>query len=177
MRKALVILSLVLMTATSHTMAQLVPSRANVTPYYDESAIEKNAYRNSPYYMELAEGWHRSVTDSSIRYERQLDVEKDWRDFRIYLNVRASRGVRVALNGTEVGTAGDSRHWNEFLLDPYLRYGRLNTLVVETLNQSQEALLETISQPLVLNENPYVLFKNYPKVIYFTLISFYISSS
>ncbi len=177
MRKALVILSLVLMTATSHTMAQLVPSRANVTPYYDESAIEKNSYRNSPYYMELAEGWHRSVTDSSIRYERQLDVEKEWRDFRIYLNVRASRGVRVTLNGTEVGTAGDSRHWNEFLLDPYLRYGRLNTLVVETLNQSQEALLETISQPLGLNGNPYLLFKNDPNVSDFTLVSDYDAAS
>lgn len=177
MRKALVILSLALMAATSTTMAQIVPSRANVIPYYDESAIEKNAYRDSPYYMELADGWQRSATDSSILYERQLDVEKDWRNFRIYLNVRASRGVRVTLNGIDLGAGGDSRHWNECLLDPALRYGRANTLVVEALTQPREALLEAQSQPVGFNGNPYLLFKNDPNVSDYTLVADYDAAS
>ena len=177
MRKALVFLSMVVLAATGCLVAQPVPARTQVIPYYDETAIAKEAYRDSPYYMELADGWHRSATDSSIIYERQLEAEKDWRDFRIYLNVRATYGVRVTLNGFDLGAGGDSRHWNEFLLDPALRYGRTNVLTVEALTRPREALLEATPRPLGVNGNPFLLFKNDPNVNDYTLTADYDAAS
>ena len=75
-----------------------LPARANVTPYYDDDAVEKQAYRESPYYMELTGSWQQRQTDSSVLYTRQLEPEKSWKDYLIFLNVRAGRAVRVLLN-------------------------------------------------------------------------------
>ena len=150
-----------------------LPARANVTPYYDEAAVEKLAYRESPYYLELTGSWQQRQTDSSVRYMRQLEAEKNWKDYRVFLNVRAGHTVRVLLNDKEVGCGDDSRHWNEFLLTPYLRYDRANTLTIETLKQAKGALLEDASLQVGLNGEPYLLFKNDPNVADFTLVADY----
>lgn len=153
------------------------PARAEVTPYYDEAAIEKLAYRESPYYMGLTGSWHQRQTDSSTLYTRTLDVERNWKDYRVFLNVRAGRAVRVSLNGKEIGYADDSRHWNEFLLSPELRYDRDNSLTIETMKQSKGALLEDAALTEGLNGEPYLLFKNDPNVADYTLTADYDAAS
>ena len=150
-----------------------LPARANVTPYYDDDAVEKQAYRESPYYMELTGSWQQRQTDSSVLYTRQLEPEKSWKDYLIFLNVRAGRAVRVLLNDKEVGYGDDSRHWNEFLLTPNLRYDRSNTLVIETMKQARGALLEDASLQVGLNGEPYLLFKSDPNVADYTLVADY----
>ena len=129
----------VLLTAFSLAAAAQYVERpgVGVVAYYDESGIAKEAYRESPYYLELSGSWRQQSTDSSLVYTRQIDVEKSWHDYRAYLNVRCGRACRVLLNGKEVGYADDSRHWNAFLLDRYLKYGKPNTLSIETLRHSQ----------------------------------------
>lgn len=154
-----------------------VPARANVTPYYDDAAIEKNAWRESPYCMELTEHWHQQLTDSSIQYTCQLEAERNWKDYRIYLNVRAGHAVRVILNGREMGYGDDSRHWNEFLLTPELRYDRANSLTIETMKQARGALLESSELSVGLNGEPYLLFKSDPGVDDFTLVADYDATS
>lgn len=149
------------------------PARANVIPYYDEADILKDAYRESPYYMELAGAWKQHATDSSICYTRQLDAEDSWKDYSVYLNVRAGRAVRVSVNGKEAGYDGDSRHWNEFLLSPYLKSGRSNTLTIETMRQARAALLEDTLIPVGLNGEPYLIFKSDPNVVDYTLVADY----
>lgn len=150
-----------------------LPARANVVPYYDESGIMKDAYRESPYYLEITGGWQQKETDSSIRYTRQLEAEANWKDYLVYLNVRAGRAVRVIVNEKEVGYDGDSRHWNEFLLSPYIKPGRSNTLTVETMRQAREALLEDPSLTVGLNGEPYLLFKNDPNVVDYSIVADY----
>ena len=151
-----------------------LPARANVIPYYDDASLAKGAYRESPYYMELTGTWQQRRTDSSVLYTRQLDVERSWKDYRIYLNVRAGRAVRVMLNGKVLGCGDDSRHWNEFLLKPeLLRFDRENSLTIETLKQSQGALLEDSSLTVGLNGEPYLLFKSDPNVFDYTLVADY----
>ncbi len=147
----------------------VLPARANVAAYDDENAISKLAYRDSPYFLELSGSWEQQHTDSSIVYSRPIDVEKVWREFRVYLNVRGGRAVRVSLDGVFVGRAGDSRHWNEFLLSPHLKYGRPNTLTIEALKHSDEALLERSDLGQGLNGNPFILFKNDPGIDDFVL--------
>lgn len=151
-----------------------LPARANVIPYYDEASLTKDAYRESPYYMELTGTWQQRQTDSSVLYTRQLDVERSWKDYRVYLNIRAGRAVRVMLNGKVLGCGEDSRHWNEFLLKPeLLRFDRENSLTIETMKQSQGALLEDSSLSIGLNGEPYLVFKSDPNVSDYTLVADY----
>lgn len=147
-------------------------ARANVTAYYDESAIEKDAYRESPYYQELTGSWKQQRTDSSIVYIRQLEAEKTWKDYNVYLNVRCGRGVRVSLNGKLMGIGDDSRHWNEFLLSG-IKYGGTNTLSIEALKQPQGALLEDSALQVGLNGEPFLRFKSDPCVADYSLTADY----
>lgn len=48
--------------------------RANVIPYGDENAIEKNGYTESPYYVSLSKGWQ--MTLSSSFSSRPTDMEQ-----------------------------------------------------------------------------------------------------
>jgi len=164
-------------SAQAPALPSSLPARANVVAYDDENAIPKLAYRDSPYFLELADGWQKQQTDSSLIYTRQLDVEKVWRDFRVYLNVRGSVAVRVSLNGAVVGLGSDSRHWNEFLLSPHLKYGRQNTLAIETVTQSRDTLLEQYLHLSGLDGNPYILFKNDPEIADYTLLTDYDAAS
>ena len=148
-------------------------ARANVVPYDDENGIEKNAYRESSYFMELTGRWNQKQTDSSIVYSRDLEVAKYWKDYRVSLNVRCGKGCRVLLNGKTVGYGGDSRHWNEFLLTGFLKYGKKNTLAIEAMKTSAEALLENVDEPAGLNGEPYIMFKNDPSVADMTLTADY----
>ena len=119
-----------------------VPARANVVPYDDEDAIVKGAYRESPYYIELTGRWDQKQTDSSRVYTREIDVEKYWKDYRVTLNVRCGYGCRILLNDNVVGCGDDSRHWNEFDLNGFLKYGKKNVLKIEALKHPAGALLE-----------------------------------
>ena len=174
MRRASVFMLLLCLAGFLPARAQSsLPARANVTAYYNDAAVEKNAYRESPYYQELTGSWRQSQTDTSVRYTRQLDAESNWKDYLVYLNVRAGRAVRVLVNDKEVGCGDDSRHWNEFLLTPALKVGRSNTLTIETMKHSRGALLEDTSLQVGLNGEPYLLFKNDPNVSDFTLVADY----
>jgi len=139
----------------------------------DVSTIEREAYRESPYYMEINGTWQQRRTDSSIRYTRSLDVERTWKDYLVYLNVRCGRGCRVILNDKEVGTADDSRHWNSFLLDGYLKYGKENVLTIEALKHPEGALLEDSTIAVGLNGEPFILFKSDPGVADLSLTADY----
>lgn len=139
-------------------------TRANVEAYDDEAGIMKSAYRESPYFMELTGCWDQKKTDSSVVYSREVEVEKFWKDYRVTLNVRCGRACRIALNGKTVGYGGDSRHWNEFALNAYFKYGKKNLLSIETLMHPREALLESDDQMEGLNGEPYLLFKGDPNV-------------
>ena len=158
-------------TVAVHAQHPLV-ARANVTAYYDESAIEKDAYRESPYYQELTGSWKQQRTNTSIIYTRQLEAEKTWKDYNVYLNVRCGRAVRVSLNGKTLGWGDDSRHWNEFLLSG-IKYGGTNTLSIEALKQPQGALLEDSALQVGLNGEPFLRFKSDPCVADYTLTADY----
>lgn len=173
MRGGLILALAALMTTGVVSAQQPMAARANVTAYYDDAAVEKLAYRESPYYQELTGSWQQIRTDSSTRYSRELDVEKDWREFKVFLNVRGGREVRVLLNGQELGYEEDSRHWNEFLLDPALKYGKSNTLTIETMKHSRGALLEDSVLEEGMNGTPYILFKNDPNIADFSLVADY----
>ena len=169
MRKVLVVLALVSLWPLAVVAQQPMVARANVIPYYDEAGIEKNAYRESPYYQELAGSWKQRQTDSSIIYNRQINAEKNWKDYQVFLNVRCGRAVRVFLNGKEVGYGADSRHWNEFLLNGLLKYGKSNELSIEAMRQSKEALLEDTTLRVGLNGTPYLIFKSDPNILDMTI--------
>lgn len=148
-------------------------ARANVEPYDEDAGIAKSAYRDSPYFMELTGRWNQKKTDSSVVYSREVEVEKFWKDYQVSLNVRCGRACRVMINGKTVGYGGDSRHWNEFALNAFLKYGKRNPLSIETLTHSQEALLEGEDQMEGLNGEPYLLFKGDPNVGDLSLVADY----
>ena len=128
--------------------------RSNVVAYDDDGAVEKLAYRESPYYMELTGSWKQRRTDSSVVYSRQVEVDRVWKDYLVFLNVRCGRACRVYINDKEVGYAEDSRNWNEFQLNKYLKYGKFNTLAIEALKHPQGALLEDTAIVVGLNGEP-----------------------
>ena len=173
MRKSLIALLLLTVCTAVAVAQQPMAARANIEAYYDEAAIEKLNYRESPYYRELTGSWRQRQTDSSIFYARQIDAEKSWRDYRVYLNVRCGRAVRVLLNNKVIGYGDDSRHWNEFLLDAGLRYGKENTLVIEAMKHSRGAMLEDTTLQVGLNGTPYLLFKNDPNISDLSLVADY----
>ena len=150
-----------------------VVPHTNVTAYDDEGAIAKLAYRESPYYLELAGSWKQRRTDSSVVYTKQIEVEKTWKDYLVLLNVRCGRACRVYLNDKVVGYGDDSRHWNEFQLNKYLKYGKSNTLAIESLKRSRGAMLEDTAIRVGLNGEPYILFKNDPNIADFALTADY----
>lgn len=162
-----------LSVAAQRELGSRMTARANVEAYEDEAGIMKSAYRESPYFMEFTGRWNQKQTDSSTIYSRDMEVEKSWKDYRVSLNVRCGRACRVRLNGKEVGYGDDSRHWNEFDLNGFLKYGKKNTLVIETMKRPQEALLESNDQMEGLNGEPYLLFKGDPNVANLTLTADY----
>ena len=166
---------LLCLVASGPLMAQstALPPRANVTAYYDEDAIARLDYRSSPYFLELAGSWKQKNTDSSVVYTKQIDAAKSWRDFMVYLNVRCGRACRIFINKKEVGYGDDSRHWNEFLIGPYLKYGKPNTLTIEALKHPRGAALEDSALAVGLNGEPYILFKNDPSVSDLTVTADY----
>ena len=136
--------------------------RANVAAYDGDEGIDRLAYRESPYYLELSGSWKQQHTDSSVIYRRQLDVDKVWKEYLVFLNVRCGRACRVYVNDKEVGYEDDSRLWHEFSLDKYLKYGKPNTLTIEAMLHPQGALLEDSTLTVGLNGEPYLLFKTDP---------------
>ena len=164
-----------LMLVSVHVvMAQgVVHARPLMVAYDDDKAVAREAYRESPYYMELTGAWRQKQTDSSIVYTKQLDVERTWKDYRVYLGVRAGHACRVYLGGKLVGYGDDSRQWNEFLLSPFLKYGKQNTLTIETLKNPVGALLEEKTIEAGLNGEPYIIFKVDPGITDLTLTADY----
>ncbi len=136
----------------------------DVVAYYDENDIVKQAYRESPYFLELTGSWKQRATDSSVVYTKKIEAEKSWKDYLVYLNTRCGRACRVYVNDKEVGYGDDSRHWNTFLLNKYLKYGKTNTLSIEAMKNPAGALLEDSTIGVGLNGEPYIMFKNDPNV-------------
>ncbi|MBR1783853.1 MAG: chitobiase/beta-hexosaminidase C-terminal domain-containing protein [Bacteroidales bacterium] len=156
--------------ASIQAMAQhAVAPRSNVVPYYDEASARRLAYSEQPYYLGLGTSWQQRQTDSSVRYTKQIEAEKTWRDYLIYLNTRCAHGVRVYVNGEPAGMADDSRQRNEFLISPLLKLDRRNTLVVEALSSTQGALLEDTTLPTGMYGEPFLLFKNPANIQDFSL--------
>ena len=160
-------------TVAQSDMGARMAARANVEAYDEEAGIMKSAYRESPYFLEFTGRWTQKRTDSSVVYSREMDVEKFWKDYRVSLNVRCGRACRVMLNGKVVGYGDDSRHWNEFALNDFLKYGKKNTLSIEALKNPHEALLERDDLMEGLNGEPYLLFKGNPNVADLTLMADY----
>ena len=150
-----------------------ISARANVVPYDDEDAIVKNDYRESPYYMSLSGRWDQKQTDSSRIYSREIEVEKFWKDYCVTLNVRCGYGCRIYINDKVVGGGDDSRHWNEFNLSGFLKYGKINELKIETLKSPVGALLECENREVGLNGEPFLLFKSDPNIEDFSLVADY----
>ena len=88
--------------AVAQPSGERIAARANVAAYDDENALEKLLYRESPYFLELSDAWKQQRTDSSVVYIRQLDVEKTWKDYLVFLNVRAGRACRVYIDNKGV---------------------------------------------------------------------------
>ena len=150
--RRLIVCILALLTPPVISVAQHVTyPRTNMVAYDDDGAIERLAYRESPYFLELTGSWKQRRTDTSIIYTRQIEVDRVWKDYLVFLNVRCGRACRVYINNKEVGYADDSRHWNEFLLDRHLKYGKFNTLAIEAIKRPQGALLEDTSIAVGLN--------------------------
>lgn len=163
--RRLVALLFVLLSLSLAAVAQLsIVPRANMVGYDDDGAIERLAYRESPYFMELTGSWKQRSTDTSVIYSRQIEADRVWKDYLVLLNVRCGRACRVYVNNKEVGYADDSRHWNEFLLNKHLKFGKFNTLAIEAIKHPQGALLEDSSIAVGLNGEPYILFKTDPCV-------------
>lgn len=150
-----------------------LPARANVVPYEDEDDIVKGAYRESPYYMTLSYPWRHENTDSSVVSIREIEVEKYWKDYVVTLNVRSRYACRVSLNGKFVGYGDDSRHWNEFDLNGFLKYGKKNVLRIESLKHPEGSLLERASGDAGLVGEPFILFKNDPGIADMSLVADY----
>lgn len=164
-RQHICIALLICLLSGGQLLAQgLNAPHANVVAYDDENAIERLAYRESPYYMELGDTWQIKQTDSSIVYSQELTVDKTWREYYAMLNIRCGKACRVYLNRKLVGMGDDSRQWNEFCLDRYLKYGKDNTIEIEALKEADGALLEDPRIEVGLNGNPYLLFKGDPYV-------------
>lgn len=151
-----------------------LPARANVVPYEDEDDIVKGGYRESPYYMTLSYPWNHENNDSAVVSIREIEVEKYWKDYCVTLNVRSRYACRVFLNGKFVGYGDDSRHWNEFDLNDFLKYGKKNVLKVESLKRPEGALLERESgEECGLVGEPFLVFKNDPGVADMMLVADY----
>lgn len=151
----------------------LTAPHSNVAAYDNEDGIAKLEYRESPYYLEISGTWKQRHTDSSLIYTKQIDAEKSWKDYLVYLNVRCGRACRVYLNDKPVGYGDDSRHWNEFQLNKYLKYGKPNKLAIEAMKHPRGAMLEDTAIRVGLNGEPYILFKNDPNVSDFSLLTDY----
>lgn len=172
MRRNLLCLLLMLCLMPTAVLSQEpISPRANVVAYSDEDGIQKLSYRSSPYFMEITGSWKQRGTDSSQIYTKQIDVSKSWKEYKVYLNVRCGRACRVSLNGKEVGYGDDSRHWNEFLLDRYLKYGKSNTVTIEALKNSRGAMLEDSTIAVGLNGEPFLLFKSDPCIADFSIVA------
>lgn len=172
-RHLLSLLLLSCMLPTAVLSQGTMPARSNVVAYSDEDGIQKLAYRQSPYFFEITGTWKQKHTDTSLIYTKQIDVAKSWKEFNVYLNVRCGRACRVSLNGKEVGYGDDSRHWNEFLLDSKLKYGKPNTLTIEALKAPRGAMLEDSTIAVGLNGEPYIVFKTDPCVADLTIVGDY----
>lgn len=149
----------------------LIPARANVAAYSNDDDIIKNAYQRSPYYFSLAGNWKNSATDSSVVFSRTIDVDKAWKDYTVCLNVRCGQACRLYVNGKEVAYATDSRQWNEFEINKFLKYGKSNTITIEALKHSAEASVEDPDIPVGLSGDPFILFKSNPGIADFTVVS------
>ena len=137
---------------------------ANVAAYDNESAIGNLAYRQSPYYMELNGTWRMHQTDSTMVYTQLLYADKSWKDYHTQLYVRCGHGCRVYVNHKLVGQSLDSRHWSEFGLDKFLKYGKNCILEIEALKASDGALLDDPRIETGLSGHPYLLFKSDPGI-------------
>lgn len=173
MRRIIAWLLASLMLPVLSVAQPLSSPRANLVAYDDESAIEKLAYRDSPFFLELTGSWKQRHTDSSVVYTRQLEADRAWKDYLVFLNVRCGHACRVFINDKEVGYADDSRNWNEFQLNKFLKYGKYNTLAIETLKHPNGALLEDTAIAVGLNGEPYILFKSDPGLFDMTLVADY----
>ena len=116
MRKGLFII-LTLLFGVSFAEAQNIdgarlPARTNVVPYDDEDAIVKNAYRESPYYMELTGRWDQKQTDSSRVYSREIEVEKYWKDYRVTLQ-KGGISTRNTIGATVTFTNEGENNYND----------------------------------------------------------------
>ena len=98
--RRLVALLFILLSPPFAAVAQLPTSpRANMVAYDDDGTIEKLAYRESPYFLELTGSWKQRRTDTSIIYTRQIEADRVWKDYLVLLNVRCGRACRVYVKG------------------------------------------------------------------------------
>ncbi|MDY5969967.1 MAG: glycoside hydrolase family 2 TIM barrel-domain containing protein, partial [Bacteroidales bacterium] len=131
--------------------------RTNVVPYGNENGIEKWQYEQSPFYISLDDGMtkqcsgHASVPridalpkdgGAQCVYKRDFFAGRDWKNYEIFLHVRAGVTYEVILNGKKVGFSQDSHLYSEFDITPYVKSSANNALEIRTYSTSAATLLE-----------------------------------
>ncbi len=75
-------------------------------------------------------------------YSRTFMASNVWKDYHVYLQLRATASYSVWINGQEVGYAQDSRLHSEFDVTDYLLYGKENRIDVQVYYPSIGSLME-----------------------------------
>lgn len=168
--------------------------RVNVVPYANENGIEKWQYEQSPFYISLDEGMTRQTTghatvlhndalpkDGGAQsiYKREFYAARDWKNYDIFLHVRASATYEVFVNGTRVGFSQDSRLYSEFNVTPFVKNDAKNTLEIRTYGTSAASLLEmnAAQDEGGLKGSVYITLKNPVSVQDYTLATDYTPAS
>ena len=116
-----VLLSLPIAAAAQSPMSP----RANMVAYDDDGGIEKLAYRESPYFMELTGSWKQRRTDTSIIYTRQIEADRIWKDYLAYF---VTHPIHLII-GNGIGSEPLHGPAHNTLIDFLYYYGLIGTIL------------------------------------------------
>lgn len=112
-------------------------------------------------------------------YYREIEVPKDWKGMRAYLNLQAKSAYYIWVNQEYVGYSEDSRDVSEFDLTEHLRYGKSNSIVVQVVSVSDGSLLESNYERTIngITADPYIVLKPAVNVMDYQITADYDSPS
>ena len=76
-------------------------------------------------------------------YCKEFEAYKTWSNYAVWLQLQARTAYYVWVNNQFVGYAENSRVPSTFDISKYLKFGKTNTLIVQTISLSDGALMET----------------------------------
>lgn len=98
--------------------------RANVVTYENENDIERLKYASSPFITFLDEDWTRAVVDEHVVLSQHYFIPKDWKDFRVFFQMKAPAGYGLFVGDKFIGESQDGSALTEFDLSEQLRFGK-----------------------------------------------------